>query len=308
MDFNHIPVFLQEALNALQLKSDGFYVDCTAGGGGHSSPIAKTIKEGRLLAIDRDPQAIEVLKERLAAYPSVELVLDNFTNIKQILSQRSIKGLDGILVDLGVSSHQLDSPERGFSYHNDAPLDMRMGMEGIRAADIINTRSQKDLQKILYQYGEEKFAPSISRAIVRQRQLKPIETTLELVEVIKSAIPAAARREGGHPARRTFQALRIEVNGELERLQETLRDMFDVLYPGGRLVVISFHSLEDRIVKNTFKEFCTGCVCPRDFPICVCGQKPQGRLPHKLIKPDAKQIQENPRSRSAKLRTIEKLQ
>ncbi|HOO25537.1 MAG TPA: 16S rRNA (cytosine(1402)-N(4))-methyltransferase RsmH [Clostridiales bacterium] len=307
MKFEHIPVFLNEALDALRINPDGVYVDCTAGGGGHSQEILNRLSaKGRLLSIDRDPQAIDALKERFGSCEKVKIIHDNYSEIKNIVSDNGLEAVDGILVDLGVSSHQLDSVERGFSYHNDAPLDMRMSMEGTSAYDIVNTWPQKALQKIIYQYGEEKFAPAISKAIVKYRQNKPIESTVELAEVIKSALPAAVRREGGHPARKTFQAIRIEVNGEMEKLNTALEDMFDLLKPGGRLAVISFHSLEDRVVKQTFNSFTVGCVCPRQFPVCVCGQKPRGVLPFKLIKPTQTQIEENQRCRSAKLRCIEK--
>ncbi len=308
MKYNHIPVFLNEALDALRINSDGVYVDCTAGGGGHSQEILNRLSaKGRLFAIDRDPQAIEALRERLGNFEKIKIIHDNYTAIRNIMSNNGIEAVDGILADLGVSSHQLDSSARGFSYHNDAPLDMRMSMEGTSASDIVNTWPQKALQKIIYQYGEDKFAPAISKAIVNYRQTKPIESTLELAEVIKSAIPAAVRREGGHPARKTFQAIRIEVNGEMEKLNTALEDMFDLLKPGGRLAVISFHSLEDRVVKQTFNSFTVGCVCPRQFPICVCGQKPRGIIPFKLIKPSQAQIDENQRCRSAKLRCVEKI-
>lgn len=308
MKFEHIPVFLNETLDALRINPDGVYVDCTAGGGGHSQEILNRLSaKGRLFAIDRDPQAIEVLKERFGNCEKVKIIHDNYSEIKSVMSDNGLEAVDGILADLGVSSHQLDSVERGFSYHNDAPLDMRMSMEGTSAYDIVNTWPQTVLQKIIYQYGEEKFAPAISKAIVNYRKTKPIESTVELAEVIKSALPAAVRREGGHPARKTFQAIRIEVNGEMEKLNTALEDMFDLLKPGGRLAVISFHSLEDRVVKQTFNSFTVGCVCPRQFPVCVCGQKPRGILPFKLIKPTQTQIEENQRCRSAKLRCIEKI-
>ncbi len=303
--FHHIPVLFQESIDSLNIKPDGIYVDCTSGGGGHSSAIAKQLKGGRLISIDRDPQAIEILKERLLPYGCITLVHDNFFNIKSILASLGINGVDGILADLGVSSHQLDEPSRGFSFHHDAPLDMRMSLEGMSAAQAVNTLSQDELRKIIFEYGEEKFAPSIAKAIVRERAVKPIETTLELAEIIKSAMPAAARRDG-HPARRTFQAIRIYVNGELDGLGNAARDMFDCLNKGGRLSVITFHSLEDRIIKREFAEFGKGCTCPKNFPVCVCGNTPKAKV-FKAVAPGKNELSDNNRSRSARLRTAEKL-
>lgn len=308
MDFKHIPVLFEESIAALNIKADGVYIDCTAGGGGHSSAVAQRLsKDGRLIAVDRDPQAIETLKTRFTDTDRVTIVNDNFFNIKSIAASLGISGADGILADLGVSSHQLDDASRGFSFHADAPLDMRMSMQGMSAADAVNSLSQQELQQIIYKFGEEKFAPRIAAAIVRRREVKPIQTTLELADIIKSAIPAAARREGGHPARRTFQALRIYVNGELDGLSRALEDMFDTLNVGGRLAVITFHSLEDRTVKQTFASLCEGCTCPPEFPVCVCGKKSRGVLPQKAVSPSARELEENPRSRSARLRVIEKL-
>ena len=253
MDFKHIPVLFNESIDALDIKPDGLYADCTAGGGGHSNAILDRLSEnGRLIAVDRDPEAIATLTERFEGRENVSIVNDNFFNIKTILSRFTDEGADGILADLGVSSHQLDDAARGFSFHADAPLDMRMSMQGMSAADAVNSLSQRELQDIIYRYGEDKFAPRIAAGIVRAREEKPIETTLELAEIIKSSIPAAARREGGHPARRTFQALRIYVNGELDGLDGAISDMFDSLKVGGRLAIITFHSLEDRAVKQTF--------------------------------------------------------
>ncbi len=303
--FHHIPVLFQESIDSLNIKPDGIYVDCTSGGGGHSSAIAKQLKGGRLISIDRDPQAIETLKERLLPFGCVTLVHDNFFNIKSILASLGINGVDGILADLGVSSHQLDEPSRGFSFHHDAPLDMRMSLEGMSAAQAVNTLSQDELRKIIFEYGEEKFAPSIAKAIVRERAVKPIETTLELAEIIKSAMPAAARRDG-HPARRTFQAIRIYVNGELDGLGNAVEDMFDCLNEGGRLSVITFHSLEDRIIKREFAEFGKGCTCPKNFPVCVCGNTPKAKV-FKAVAPGKNELSDNNRSRSARLRTAEKL-
>lgn len=308
MDFKHIPVLFNESIDALDIKPDGLYADCTAGGGGHSNAILDRLSEnGRLVAIDRDPEAIATLAERFEGRENVSIVNDNFFNIKTILSRFTDEGADGILADLGVSSHQLDDAARGFSFHADAPLDMRMSMQGMSAADAVNSLSQRELQDIIYRYGEDKFAPRIAAGIVRAREEKPIETTLELAEIIKSSIPAAARREGGHPARRTFQALRIYVNGELDGLDGAISDMFDSLKIGGRLAIITFHSLEDRAVKQTFASLCEGCICPPEFPVCVCGRKSRGRLPQKALAPSREELERNPRSRSARLRVIEKI-
>lgn len=308
MEFKHIPVLFRESIDALDIKPDGLYADCTAGGGGHSNAILDRLSEnGRLVAIDRDPEAIETLTKRFEGRENVSIVNDNFFNIKSILSQFTDEGADGILADLGVSSHQLDDAARGFSFHADAPLDMRMSMQGMSAADAVNSLSQRELQDIIYRYGEDKIAPRIAAGIVRARAEKPIETTLELAEIVKSSIPAAARREGGHPARRTFQALRIYVNGELDGLDRAIGDMFDSLKVGGRLAIITFHSLEDRAVKQTFASLCEGCICPPEFPVCVCGRKSRGRLPQKAAAPSKAELEENPRSRSARLRVIEKI-
>ena len=308
MEFKHIPVLFRESIDALDIKPDGLYADCTAGGGGHSNAILDRLSEnGRLVAIDRDPETIETLTKRFEGREHVSIVNDNFFNIKSILSQFTDEGADGILADLGVSSHQLDDAARGFSFHADAPLDMRMSMQGMSAADAVNSLSQRELQDIIYRYGEDKFAPRIAAGIVRARAEKPIETTLELAEIVKSSIPAAARREGGHPARRTFQALRIYVNGELDGLDRAIGDMFDSLKVGGRLAIITFHSLEDRAVKQTFASLCEGCICPPEFPVCVCGRKSRGRLPQKAAAPSKAELEENPRSRSARLRVIEKI-
>lgn len=304
-DFHHIPVLFNETIDSLEIKPDGIYVDCTSGGGGHSTAIAERLTSGRLIAIDRDPEAIETLKERLGKFDCVTLVHDNFFNIRNILDNLGIEAVDGILADLGVSSHQLDEPSRGFSFHNDAPLDMRMSLEGMSAAQAVNTLSQNELQKIIFEYGEEKFAPSISRAIVKAREVAPIETTLELSEIIKSAMPAAAKRDG-HPARRTFQAIRIYINGELDGLGETAQSMFECLKSGGRVSIITFHSLEDRIIKQAFAPLSKGCTCPRNFPVCVCGNKPKAKV-LKAVAPSKAEIEENPRSRSARLRTAVKL-
>jgi len=305
-DFNHIPVLFNETIDALCVKSDGIYVDCTAGGGGHSAAVAEKLLTGRLIAIDQDPDAIKTLQQRFEGNGRVTVVHDNFVNIESILDNLGIDGVDGIMADLGVSSHQLDTDERGFSFHKDAPLDMRMSQSGISARDIVNNASQKDLQRIIYTYGEEKFAPSIAKNIVKARETSPIETTFELVEIIKNSMPMKAKRDG-HPARKTFQALRIEVNGELEKLDKALDSMFDALNPGGRLAIITFHSLEDRIVKKRFNTFCEGCTCPPEFPVCVCGKTPRGKLPFKSVAPKIDEIDDNFRAHSARLRAVEKL-
>ncbi len=307
MEFSHVSVLLNETVASLAVQRDGTYVDCTAGGGGHSAEVAKHLESGMLFALDQDPEAIETLEERFKNNKNVTVVHTNFENIKSVLFERGIEEVDGIMADLGVSSHQLDTAERGFSFHNDAPLDMRMSKQGVSAADLVNTLEQRELEKIIRRNGEEKFASQIARAIIRERQKKPIETTLELAEIIKSAMPAAARRNPGHPARRTFQALRIEVNGELTKLENSLDDMFDLLKVGGRLSIITFHSLEDRIVKKKFASYCTGCTCPPDFPVCVCGKTPRGKLVFKSVLPSQEEIENNPRSRSARLRCIEKI-
>lgn len=305
-EFKHIPVLFNETIDALNIRPDGTYVDCTAGGGGHCAAVAEKLTTGRIIAIDQDPEAIENLQERFKDNGRVTVVHDNFVNIEAILGKLSIDGVDGIMADLGVSSHQLDTDERGFSFHKDAPLDMRMSMEGMSAADLVNTASQQELQRIIYTYGEEKFAPSIARNIVKAREIKPIETTFELVDIIKNSMPMKAKRDS-HPARKTFQALRIEVNGELEKLDKALDSMFEVLNPSGRIAIITFHSLEDRMVKKKFNKFCEGCVCPPEFPVCVCGRKPRGRLPFKSKAPTENEVGENFRAHSARLRAIEKI-
>ncbi len=305
-DFQHIPVLFYETVDALNVKPDGIYVDCTSGGGGHSAAVAEKLTTGRLISIDQDPEAIETLKKRFADNKNITVVHDNFVNIKSVLSNLGIIGVDGVMADLGVSSHQLDTDARGFSFHKDAPLDMRMSMSGMSAADLVNNASESELRRIIYTYGEEKFAPSIAKNIVKARAQKPIETTFELVEIIKSSMPMKAKRDG-HPARKTFQALRIEVNGELQKLDKALDDMFEVLNPSGRLAIITFHSLEDRLVKKRFNSFCEGCTCPPEFPVCVCGKKPMGRLPFKSIAPKLTEVDENFRAHSARLRAVEKI-
>lgn len=306
MEFTHIPVLLEECLEGLNIRPDGIYFDGTCGGAGHSREIAKRLTGGRLIGIDRDPDAVKTASERLKDYPA-QVVRGNYDRIREIAAELDINGADGILMDLGVSSYQLDTAERGFSYHADAPLDMRMSKEGISARDIVNSYSKEQISKILFEYGEEKFAPRIAEAIVRYREEKPIETTLELAEIIKEGVPAKFRREK-NPCKKSFQAIRIAVNHEFEHLDRALDEAFELLNPGGRLCIITFHSLEDRIVKQRFAGWCRGCTCPPDFPVCVCGNKPKGRLINrKPIEAGEDELAANARSRSAKLRIIEKL-
>ena len=306
MEFSHVSVLLKETVDGAFTDPNGVYADLTTGGGGHSLELAKRLDGGRLICFDQDKEALEAAGERLKGLP-VTLVRSNFCEMKSVLADLGIKELDGIIADLGVSSHQLDTAERGFSFHNDAPLDMRMSGEGLSARDVVNEYDEGELAKILFDYGEEKFGNRIARGIVNARLTAPIETTGQLAEIIKSSVPAAYRREK-NPCRKSFQAIRIEVNHELDVLETALTDSFDVLKVGGRMSVITFHSLEDRIVKNRFKEFCTGCTCPPEFPVCVCGRKPMGRLVDKKpITASPEELERNPRSRSAKLRIIEKI-
>ena len=308
-DYGHVPVLLHECLDALAIRPEGIYVDGTLGRAGHSLEIVKRLTTGRLIGIDRDETAIAAAQERLADYADrVTLVHSNFDRIGDILAELHIDGADGMLFDLGVSSPQLDDAERGFSYMHDAPLDMRMDRSAyLTAREVVNGWSYEELRRILFEYGEERYAPAIARRIVQTREQRPIETTLELVEVIKSAMPPAALREKQHPAKRSFQAIRIAVNGELDALPPMLRAAVDGLNPGGRLAVITFHSLEDRIVKRTLAELARGCVCPPEFPVCVCGKKPQVRLvTRKPVTAGGAELEENPRARSAKLRVAEK--
>ena len=308
MEFSHVSVLLNETVDALNIKPDGIYVDCTTGGAGHSSEILRRLGDnGRLIAFDQDPDAIEVIKERIGHDKRVTVVHSNFSELKSVLAQLGIDTVDGVMADLGVSSHQFDKAERGFSYNNDAVLDMRMSQQGMSAKDVVNTYSERELTRIFRDYGEEKFASRIARSIVNIRQEKEIETTLELAEIIKDAIPAATRRSGGHPAKRCFQAIRLEVNGELEKLQNTLDDMFYCLNKEGRVAIITFHSLEDRIVKKAFAKYCKGCECPPQTPICICGKTPDGRLPFKKVLPSEREIEVNKRSRSATLRCVERI-
>lgn len=308
MNFSHKPVLFRETVESLAIRPDGIYIDGTAGGGGHSKAIAEQLTTGRLLAIDQDPDAIRVLTERFASFPCVTVYRCNFADMKEAAGTNGISQADGVLLDIGVSSYQFDNPERGFSYRHDAPLDMRMSKEGVSAKDLVNTLSWQELAGILSRYGEEKNARSIAQGIVRARKKAPIETTFQLADIVKESVPARVRREPGHPARKTFQALRIQVNGELDRLSEGLDAAFSLLKPGGRLAVITFHSLEDRIVKKRMADWCTGCICPPDFPVCVCGRKPKAELLfRKGVSPSAEEIEENPRSRSARLRVCVKL-
>lgn len=306
MEFSHISVLLNETIEGLAIKPQGIYVDGTAGGAGHSRKIAEKLTTGRLIAIDRDPDAVQVATERLKNF-NATVVQANYSQIASILNELNINGVDGILLDLGVSSHQLDTGERGFSYNIDAPLDMRMSQSGTSAKDIVNEYSQEQLSKIIFEYGEEKFARKIADNIIKARLEKPIETTFELAEIIKKSIPAKFRREK-NPCKKTFQAIRIAVNGELDHLSNCIDDAFDCLNSGGRLAIITFHSLEDRIVKQHFAELCKGCICPPDFPQCVCGRTPRGKLINrKPIEASEKEIEANNRSRTAKLRIIERI-
>ena len=309
-EFTHRPVLLDECIQGLNIHPDGIYLDGTLGRAGHSREIARRLTTGRLICVDRDQAALDAAQDRLADWMDrVTLVHSNFDQVANILDDLGIAGADGMLFDLGVSSPQLDDGSRGFSYMADAPLDMRMDRsEGLTAADIVNQWSQEELRRILFQYGEERCAPQIAAAIVRRREEKPIQTTLELVDVIKSAMPARALREKQHPAKRSFQAIRIAVNDELASVDRMIQGAVPRLNRGGRLAVITFHSLEDRIVKNGFAQFAKGCTCPPDFPVCVCGKTPDIKLVNKKpILPTQQEIDENPRARSAKLRVAEKI-
>ena len=309
-EFHHISVLLEECIEGLAIKPDGIYVDGTLGGAGHSSRIAALLTTGRLIGIDRDPVALKAAGERLQPYADrVTLVHSNFCEIQQVLRDLNIDGVDGILLDLGVSSPQLDDGARGFSYMADAPLDMRMNSEdSLTAHTVVNTWPQEELKRILYNYGEERYAPQIAAAICRRRQEAPIETTLELVDISRSAMPAAALREKQHPAKRSFQAIRIAVNDELGSVEKVMRDAIPALNPGGRLAIITFHSLEDRIVKVGMAEAAKGCTCPPNFPVCVCGNKPKVKIiSRKPITSTDEELERNPRARSAKLRVCEKI-
>ncbi len=303
MEFNHISVLLQETIDSLNINPQGIYVDGTAGGAGHSSEIAKKLTTGRLIALDQDPDAVKVATERLKGY-NATVIQSNFSEMDKVLENLNINKVDGILLDLGVSSYQLDTAERGFSYHKESALDMRMSKSGISAEDVVNDFSETELADIFWRFGEEKFSRKIASKIVSERQKGRITTTTQLAEIIANAYPASARRDG-HPARKCFQAIRIAVNAELDRLNEALDKAFDLLNKDGVLSIITFHSLEDRMVKLRFKEYCTGCTCPPDFPVCVCGKTPKGHLlTRKPIEPGEKELKNNPRSRSAKLRVI----
>lgn len=310
MEFSHVPVMLEPVIRELDIKPDGIYVDGTLGGAGHSSVIASKLTTGKLIGVDRDADALDAASKRLAPYKDKAVIVkDEYVNIPEILKRLGIPAVDGILLDLGVSSWQLDAPERGFSYMNDAPLDMRMDREQLRtAADIINEEDERELTRIFREYGEEKFAASIARRIVARRIQKPIKTTGELVGIIEDSIPKKAKMKGGHPAKRTFQALRIALNNELDEISRAVESLADCLNPGGRFAVITFHSLEDRIVKDGFRTLENPCICPPDFPVCVCGRKSKGRVvTRKPILPDEEEMRINPRAKSAKLRVFERV-
>ena len=307
MEFNHVTVLLKEAVDGLNIRGDGTYVDGTAGGGGHSAEILSRLTTGTLYSIDQDPDAIAVVTERFREDSRSRIMQGNFGDLKDLLSREGVSAVDGVLLDIGVSSHQLDEGSRGFSYHVDAPLDMRMSQDGETAADLVNDLSVGELSRILSVYGEEKYAYSIAKGIARYRETKRIETTLELADIIKENVPQKIRRDG-HPARKSFQAIRIAVNHELDVLESGLQGAFELLRAGGRLSVITFHSLEDRIVKQFMRDKAQGCTCPKDFPVCVCGKKPQVRIiTRKPILPSADELNANPRARSAKLRVCERL-
>lgn len=307
MEFLHTTVLLNEAVAALDIKPEGIYIDGTAGGAGHSRLIAQKLTTGRLVALDKDPAAVKIAGERLAGLPAT-VVKEDFCNIPAVLDSLGIEKVDGILLDLGVSSYQLDEGERGFSYSIDARLDMRMGDTGLSAWELINTWSAEAIAKVLWEYGEEKFSRRIAQNIVTTREKAPIDTTFQLAELVKSSIPAPARRTGGNPSKRTFQAVRIAVNDELGSLRAVLQDSFSRLALGGRIAVISFHSLEDRIVKQQFAAWCRGCICPPDCPVCICGKTPQAApVIKKPQSPGERELLENPRAHSAKLRAVQKL-
>ncbi|MFR4990066.1 16S rRNA (cytosine(1402)-N(4))-methyltransferase RsmH [Anaerotruncus colihominis] len=308
LHFSHVPVLLDACLEGLNIRPDGIYVDGTAGGAGHSRAIAERLDGGRLIALDKDPDAVAAASGRLAPFGCATVVQSDFSELCAVLDKLGIEAVDGILLDLGVSSYQLDTPERGFSYAHDAPLDMRMTKTGLSARDVVNTYSFKDLCRVFRDYGEEKFAPAIAKNILKSRTQRPIATTAELAAIIGASIPARARREGGNPAKRVFQAIRIEVNGELSSLSVFLDEAFERLRAGGRMAIITFHSLEDRMVKQRFAALCRGCTCPPDFPVCICGNQPRGRLlSRKPIEAGERELAANSRSKSAKLRVIEKL-
>ena len=307
MEFSHVPVLLNECLEGLAIDPAGTYLDGTAGGGGHSSEIARRLTTGRLISLDQDPDAVAAATERLKGLPAT-VVRTNFRFARRALADLGVTAINGALLDLGVSSHQLDDGERGFSYRQDAPLDMRMSQSGPTAADLVNSESREELARILREYGEEPYAWAIAGRIVRQREQKPFATTLELADAIASALPPAVRRKDKNPSRRSFQAIRIAVNGEMGALSEGLDEIFDLLAPGGRFAIITFHSLEDRLVKNRFRQWATACTCPPEYPVCVCGGKAKAKLiTRKPIEAAPDELENNRRSRSAKLRVIEKL-
>lgn len=306
-NFSHISVLLNEAVDGLNIKPGGVYIDGTTGGGGHSYEIAKRLTDGRLICVDRDPDAIAAAKERLKEFECITFVNDRFSEVKSICNRLEIDRIDGMILDLGVSSYQLDTAERGFSYHMPAPLDMRMSKEGMTAADLVNTLSEQELANIIYKYSDERLSRKIASAIVEARKIAPIETTDVLAQLISDCYPAKLKKDG-HPARRTFQSLRIAVNGEMREAEQGINDCFELLNEGGRISVITFHSIEDRLVKQCFAAFCKGCECPPDFPVCVCGKKPRAQLVNrKPITASKEELEVNSRSRSAKLRILEKL-
>lgn len=310
MDFHHVSVLLNETLDGLAIKPDGTYVDCTLGGGGHFHAIGERLStDGMIIGLDQDVAALEAASRRLSDLScQVKVIQTNFSNLKDALQEAGIHKVDGFVFDLGVSSHQLDTADRGFSYMQDGPLDMRMNQSGVLTAEtIVNTYSSEDLYRIIWDYGEERWAKRIVQFILAAREEAPITTTFQLVDIIKRAIPAKARQEGPHPAKRTFQALRIEVNQELQILHDAFVDAVSMLQPGGRIAVITFHSLEDRITKQTFKELAQGCTCPPNLPVCVCHHVPLVKAKNKAIEPSQKEVEENPRSRSAKLRVAVKV-
>ena len=309
MEFNHFSVLLEETITGLKVKPEGIYVDGTLGGGGHAYQVCKRLTTGRFIGIDQDEDAISAAGRRLEEFsPKVTIIRSNYCRMKEVLKEAGVEAVDGIVLDLGVSSFQLDTVERGFSYRFDTKLDMRMdNRQSLTAREIVNEYSEKELYRIIRDYGEDQFAKNIAKHMVKAREIQPIETTFQLNEIIKAAIPAKMRKTGGHPSKKTFQAIRIECNHELEVLRDTLEDMIELLNPGGRLCIITFHSLEDRLVKNAFKKAENPCVCPSHFPVCVCGNKPKGKVvTRKPILPSEKELGENSRSKSAKLRVFEK--
>ena len=307
MEFSHTPVLLRETIEGLAIKENGIYVDGTAGGGGHSAEILKHLTTGKLISIDQDPDAITMLTQKFKKNENAIVIKGNFGNMKDLLELRGVRRVDGVLLDIGVSSHQLDTASRGFSFHEDAKLDMRMSQSGVTAEELVNTLPYEELRRIIAEYGEERYASSIAKGIIAARELEPVTTTLQLAEIVKASVPQKVRRDG-HPARKTFQAIRIAVNDELNVLSRGLQDAFKLLGKGGRLAVITFHSLEDRIVKQQMADWCRGCTCPKDFPVCVCGNKPKACLVNKKpVCANETELADNPRARSAKLRICEKI-